>query len=301
MNPSLYDLLDVDRDASHDEIRAAWKRAIADLDPTERRFRAYNDAAGVLLDPERRAAYDAELDAAAAEEEAAEEEAATDREDADEKDADRAATEKATERETTTPGAAAAGGAAVGATTSSRPPLRERLRERPSQRALLTAGVVAVVAVALTVWVMTWPGTFGTPPEERQQARAVAASSIEAAERIAPQVLSYDHRDMGDERLADLQELMTPAYGEEWAGVQQALRKQAQEQEAVVTAAVRASAVAGVGEDGGQAEVLVFVDQLVQKADNPDTELTMWATLRLIRDGDDWLLEKICTTDPECG
>ena len=61
MSPSLYDLLDVDPTASDAEIRAAWKAAIADLDPTDRRFRAYNQAAEVLLDPEQRAAYDAEL------------------------------------------------------------------------------------------------------------------------------------------------------------------------------------------------------------------------------------------------
>jgi len=59
VNP--YDLLDVDRDASDDEIRAAWKAAIADLNPGDRRFRAYNQAAEVLLDPASRAAYDAEL------------------------------------------------------------------------------------------------------------------------------------------------------------------------------------------------------------------------------------------------
>ena len=50
--PNLYDLLDVDRSASEAEIRAAWKAEIADLDPTDRRFRMYNQAAEVLLDPE---------------------------------------------------------------------------------------------------------------------------------------------------------------------------------------------------------------------------------------------------------
>ena len=63
MNVSLYDLLDVERDASPEQIRAAWKSAIADLEPGDRRFRAYNEAAELLLDPDRRAAYDAELDA----------------------------------------------------------------------------------------------------------------------------------------------------------------------------------------------------------------------------------------------
>src|SRR5918995_6807333 len=61
MSVSLYDLLDVDEHATPEQIRSAWKVAIADLDPTDRRFRAYNDAAGVLLDPGKRAAYDAEL------------------------------------------------------------------------------------------------------------------------------------------------------------------------------------------------------------------------------------------------
>jgi Mce-associated membrane protein len=61
MTPHWYDLLDVDPDASSDEIRAAWRTAIADLDPGDRRFRAYNEAAAVLLDPARRAEYDASL------------------------------------------------------------------------------------------------------------------------------------------------------------------------------------------------------------------------------------------------
>jgi Mce-associated membrane protein len=56
----LYDVLDVDPASSAAQIRAAWRSAVADLDPTDRRFRVYNQAAEVLLDPARRAAYDAE-------------------------------------------------------------------------------------------------------------------------------------------------------------------------------------------------------------------------------------------------
>ena len=59
--PSWYDVLDVAPDASADEVRAAWRAKIADLDPTDRRFAALNQAAEVLLDPERRAEYDATL------------------------------------------------------------------------------------------------------------------------------------------------------------------------------------------------------------------------------------------------
>ncbi len=59
--PSWYDVLDVAPDASEKEIRAAWKSAIADLDPSDRRFRVLNQAAEVLLDRKARKVYDAEL------------------------------------------------------------------------------------------------------------------------------------------------------------------------------------------------------------------------------------------------
>ena len=60
--PSWYDVLDVSPDASEREIRAAWKAAISELDPSDRRFRVLNQAAEVLLDRKARKAYDAELE-----------------------------------------------------------------------------------------------------------------------------------------------------------------------------------------------------------------------------------------------
>jgi Mce-associated membrane protein len=59
--PSWYDVLGVDPTADTDEIRAAWRAGIADLDPSDRRFRSLNQAAEVLLDPASRATYDASL------------------------------------------------------------------------------------------------------------------------------------------------------------------------------------------------------------------------------------------------
>jgi Mce-associated membrane protein len=61
--PSWYDVLDVAPDASDRDIRAAWRSAIADLDPSDRRFRVLNQAAEVLLDRKARKVYDAELQA----------------------------------------------------------------------------------------------------------------------------------------------------------------------------------------------------------------------------------------------
>lgn len=59
-SPTWYDVLGVPRDASSDEVRAAWKSQIADLEPGDRRFDSLNRAAKVLLDPAARTAYDAE-------------------------------------------------------------------------------------------------------------------------------------------------------------------------------------------------------------------------------------------------
>lgn len=67
MTPSWYDVLDVESTASADEIRAAWRSGIADLEPGSRRFQTLNQAAEVLLDDRSRAAYDAELAAQAPE------------------------------------------------------------------------------------------------------------------------------------------------------------------------------------------------------------------------------------------
>lgn len=59
MTPSWYDVLGVERTATTEEIRAAWKAGIADLEPGASRFRVLNEAAEVLLDPRARADYDA--------------------------------------------------------------------------------------------------------------------------------------------------------------------------------------------------------------------------------------------------
>lgn len=61
--PTWYDVLDVAREASGEEVRSAWREQVADLEPGDRRFDALNRAARVLLDPAARTAYDASLPA----------------------------------------------------------------------------------------------------------------------------------------------------------------------------------------------------------------------------------------------
>lgn len=65
MNPTLYDVLGVSPDADQDQIKAAWRDSAGRFEPgsggSSAQFRLFNEAAEVLLDPERRKAYDAQL------------------------------------------------------------------------------------------------------------------------------------------------------------------------------------------------------------------------------------------------
>ena len=56
-----YDLLGVERDATPEQIRVAWREATDRAEPGTSQFKKYNEAAEVLLDARARAAYDAEL------------------------------------------------------------------------------------------------------------------------------------------------------------------------------------------------------------------------------------------------
>jgi len=63
MMPTWYDILGVAPDATPDQIKAAWRDATDKFEPGTGagQFRMFNDAADVLLDPEKRRAYDAEI------------------------------------------------------------------------------------------------------------------------------------------------------------------------------------------------------------------------------------------------
>lgn len=61
MTESLYDLLGIEPTATESEIKSAWRSLVTVLGPTDHRFASINDAASVLLDADKRAAYDATL------------------------------------------------------------------------------------------------------------------------------------------------------------------------------------------------------------------------------------------------
>lgn len=306
MSVSLYDLLDVPENATATEIRAAWKAAIADLDPTDRRFRAYNDAAGVLLDPEKRAAYDLELAAERDEQPSDDAPADTPVDAGAPVDAGPAPVptvepakkeRRASEVDPVEEPAPTSKPAAAAPTPD---------RQGPPTWALAAATALAVLSVALLVVVLSWPGSLGgdSPAAKEDQAAAAEEAGVSAraaADSAIPVVLGYDYRTL-DQDFAEAEELLTDEFAEKRTALfdQQAesgltLREQVVKDKVVVQAAVAATGLTRVSSDGEQATVVVYVNQDSQKGKQTPRSLKMWATLSMVADGDDWLLDDICT------
>lgn len=215
--PTWYDLLDVPRDASAEEVRGAWKAQIADLEPGDRRFDALNRAAKVLLDPGARAAYDAEHP-----DEPLVEEARQARHD----------------------------------TEDSEPCLVTGLRpssttggDRGVPTWLLAGlGVVAAGLVAATTWMWTAQDAGG----DDSAARAAQV----AAERAVVPVLSYDHETLEADQ-QEAQALMTGSYREEYDKLFAVLEENAPQTETTVTASVISSGIVRASGDRVQVLVFV--------------------------------------------
>ncbi|GAA3654978.1 hypothetical protein GCM10022237_13620 [Nocardioides ginsengisoli] len=283
MTANLYDLLNVGESASTDEIRAAWKDAIADLDPTAPRFRAFSDAASVLLDGERRASYDAELAAERAAEEpeptvASEPEAASEPEEPEEPEepvAEPAPTDAAPRPAPSGPPGWALGAAAVGA--------------------------LAAVVLAVVLYVQPGGKLFsGDSPKDVAGRNAAAerdtVAAEGAAERMVAPVFSYGYQTM----TGDLQRVtgyLTPKLAAKQTRIWPELTDGAQKQQLTVQASSEGAALTRLSKDGKVASVVVFIRQDSTRKGGAQSSLHMWATLTLLRSpGADqgWLLNDIC-------
>jgi Mce-associated membrane protein len=258
---SWYDVLGVEPGASTEEIRAAWRSGIADLDPSERRFRLLNQAAEVLLDPARRAEHDAAL---------AQEEPQHD------EPAEPAAVVPAADAPASKPAASAS-----------------RLPLVPGW-ALVVLAVLAVLSVgaAALVWAQ---------PNERVVASASGGNEIEesaeqaraVAERAVGPVLSYDYRSF-EESTAAARSYMTTAYQEDYDKLVAALEPNLEEVQPVVEVEVVDSAV--VRTSGDRVDVLVFVNRptLRKGMDEPEIYKDQ-VTLRMVREDGQWLVGDLST------
>ena len=260
--PNLYDLLDVDRTASDAEIRAAWKAEIADLDPSDRRFRVYNQAAEVLLDPEKRAAYDAELATA-------------------EPEPDVESGPEVADEPVSDPDPAVAPSAADPVVTPT-----------AGGRWIVPTWLLIGLAVA-TALVIAAAAYFWTQPSDSSIEESTRAAQSSAERAIVP-VLSYDAKTLDDDQAA-AQSYMTSDYRKEYDKVFAVIEQNAPETETAVSAEVVASGIVRSGED--RVEVLLFVNRpTTNKAQSEPVVYKdqVRVTMQLV-DGD-WLIDDMVTS-----
>ncbi|MER6970093.1 DnaJ domain-containing protein [Nocardioides sp. NPDC000445] len=295
-SPTWYDLLDVEPDAATDDIRAAWKSAIADLDPTDRRFRTLNDAAAVLLDEKKRAAYDAEL--AALEEAAVEDE---DRE-ADEETADVEVAAAAEDDEPADEEPAAEESAATGRTLPLLPTWGLLAAGALALASVVAAGVVffgqeKVSTVANNnVTTSTVEGAVGKQITRNHKllVEEQGGEALEAAKKAVVPLLSYDYSKM-DESKSKAHDVMTKDYREDYDRLFAVLVDNVPETKTVVkTLAPVDAGVIRVSEDTVQ--ILVLVDRQVTNAQrSTPIGYQEYAMLTMAKVGDEWLVDKVET------
>jgi len=275
MTPTWYDLLGVERDASATEIRTAWKAAIADLDPTDRRFRTLNEAAEVLLDKKKRSAYDATLEP--------------------EGDAQTQAAPPLTRRKWT--GGAKRGRSLSGGSGETQPELESRSAKREEQDSRTThrpnvpAWLLAVLAV-LTALALGAAGYLASQPSDSSIADATSEAQG-AAEHAATTILAYDYRHLdADQRAAG--ELMTSSYQKKYDALFSQIAANAPDLKAVVTSQVVASGIVRSGED--RVQVLVFVNRPTQRKDQADPVVYRdQVVMTMEKSGGDWLVDNMDT------
>jgi Mce-associated membrane protein len=120
---------------------------------------------------------------------------------------------------------------------------------------------------------------------------------LTAAEEAAVPVLSYDYRTF-DAGVVDAQSYLTKDYRVEHSELMSDLRSDVTAQKTVVSAEFKGSGVVRVTDD--RADILVLINQVVQKADTTDFVLPVWATLQMVEEDGTWRVDGI-TNDGAVG
>lgn len=277
--PSWYEILGVRRDATPGEIKAAWRAATDKFEPGSgsSQFRLFNEAADVLLDPERRSAYDAELGADAA--------------------------GRTDPSPTSLP------------TTVDLPPAHEHTPRKKFSRAprpehdtqrdpgpepgRWTRLAVLVLLPLLTLASLAVAGLYGYKAHRDGQVEQARDEAPAAADRALEQVLAYDYRHLGaDERRAA--GYLTARYKQKnhFARTYRLLRVGPNGQpgpavstKTVVTAHVLGTAVVDAAPD--LARVLVFVNQTSTKTGKEPVIFQNRVVATMVHSGNAWLIDDL--------
>lgn len=285
-NPTWYDILGVSPEASAAEIKAAWTAAVdaVDADAGAAQFRLFNQAADVLLDPERRRSYDAELSGSGS-------------------PVDTAAAAPAPVADVAVP--------AEPPEPDGEGPSSDDVQESSDQsgpEALEQAGLVARVGRLMSVWVLAALGTaivgltvvltiLVLSINGRVAREDAGVEAAAAAERGLAAVLSFDYRRLDADRERGLRYL-TPAYQKVYEKNFTLLTDAAPGKasppvatKAVVTA--EATEVGVVEAKDSAVTLVAFINQTTVKGSG-DPELRQnRATIRMVNRDGAWLIDKI--------
>ena len=284
MNPTWYDVLDVDSTASTDEVRSAWRAAVADLDPTDRRFRVANQAAEVLLDPVRRTAYDDGLAAAA-------------------DDADEPLTVAPILAAALVPGVPdegapeteGRGGLLARVRTGRRRTSTEAPAERDqdARRLPVVPGWSLVTLAALLAVALVFAGILVSKPSDAAVAGDDQAAQA-AAERAIVPILSYDAHHLSRSEAA-AQPFMTSGEQQQYDKLFAVIKQNAPRTGTVVQARYVASGIVRGGND--RVDVLVFVDQVTHNKQHTKVPVVYrnQVTVTMAKVGDSWLVDGLTT------
>jgi Mce-associated membrane protein len=291
MTPTWYDLLGVEPDASVEEIRTAWKGAIADLDPGDRRFRTLNEAAEVLLDPDTRSAYDETLVPEEPLDETQPEETRDEEAQPEETQAETPLTRRRLTGGTKRGRSSSDGSGETDARQEALSDTEGEQGPRTTDRRTIPAWLLAALAV-LTAVALATAGYLATQPSDD----AIADSTSDAqgaAERAVTTVLAYDYRHLdADQKAAE--ELMTPAYQKKYDALFTQIAANAPDLKVVVTTEVVASGIVRSGED--RVQVLVFVNRPTLRADKTEPEIYRdQVVMTMVKSGGDWLVDDMDT------
>ena len=280
MNPTLYDVLGVTPDAGRDQIKRAWRDAADRFEPgsggSSAQFRLFNEAAEVLLDPERRGAYDEQL------------------------------TAQGRTTPVSEPGLARAAEPAPASTgavaTLTRPTkTTEDLSPAPADGptegrrtvpvvVLAVLGLLAAVGMGLAVY-------LGVDYQRAVAYEDALDQAPSAAERAAVAVLSYDHESLTADRNAAAK-FLTEDYRADYVDTFNSLvTDNAEKTKAKVSAEVLASSAMPQGGDAGDGAVpvLLFVDQTTVSTANSGEPTTALNRVRfdMVKVDGSWLVDGI--------